>query len=161
MIKKILIFFSFVLVVSCGNIELILKESNSGNLLKNNVLVIISEGKTVEYAGGLFSFFGSNNNGDYILITSLVEKKENKIVKKNQVAEKIDYELIVDYQLFYKNRDCKILENKTITKFSHSPKSFGYNFGADRSLKKQYSSSIKKNIEKFILLVPISTECIK
>lgn len=161
MIKIIFIFFSLVFVVSCGNIELVLKDNDSNNLLKNNVLVFISGEKTTEYSTELYSFFGRNKDSNYILITSLVEKKENKIVKKNQVAEKIDYELVIDYHLFYENKDCKILDNKTITKFSYSPKSFGYNFGADRTFEKQYRSSIKKNIEKFTLSVPTSTECVK
>ena len=77
------------------------------------------------------------------------------------MAEKIDYELIINYHLFYKNRDCKILNSEIITKFSNSPKSFGYNFGADRSLEKQYRSGIRKNIQKFIRSVPASTKCIK
>ena len=161
MIKKILTSFLFFLILSCSGIELVLKEGNSQNILKNNVLVIETGEEKERYANELYSFFGSNKNSSYILLTSFVEKKENRIVKNNQVAQKTDYELTINYELFYKNRDCKILNKKIITKFTTSPKSFGYNFGADRSFEKLYTSSIKKNIQTFIRSLPIGTNCLK
>ena len=148
------------MISSCANIEFVLKDSDSLNLLKNNVLVILSGDEKEVFSREIFSTFGNNKNNDYILFTSFVEKKENRVVKKNQVAEKTDYELNISYDIFYKNRECKILGKKIITKFTTSPKSFGYNFGADRSFEKLYSSSIKKNIRIFISSVTSSTDCI-
>ena len=161
MIKKIFTLFLFILILSCSNVEFVLKDSNTPNVLKNNVLVIVSGVEKERYVRELYSFFGSNKDNNYILTTSLYEKKENRVVRKNQVAEKIDFELIINYELFYKNRGCKILDKEIITRFSTFPKSFGYNFGADRSFEKQYNSSIKENIQNFIKSVPNKTDCNK
>ena len=161
MTKNITVLFSFILIFSCGKIDFVLKDNDLPNLLKNNIFVVVSGDEQERYDRELFSFFGSNKVHEYILETSLVEKKENRVVKKNQVAEKIDYQLIIDYDLFYKNRECKILEKKIITKFTTSSKSFGYNFGADRSFEKLYGSSIKKNITMFMNYLPKSTDCLK
>ena len=106
------------------------------------------------------AFFGNNKDGDYILNASLSESKENRLVKKNQVAEKIDYELNIDYELFYKNRNCKIHNKNVVSKFSFVPKSFGYNFGADRSLEKLYKISLRKNIKNFYASAPTNNNCI-
>ena len=160
MIKKIINLSLLVLIASCSNIELVLKESDSPNLLKDNVLFTVLGDERERFVSELYSVFGNNKDKDYILITSISEKKENRVVKKNQVAEKTDYELTVNYGLFYKNRACKILDKKIITKFTISPKSFGYNFGADMSFEKLYNSSIKKNIEMFVNTVPTSKNCL-
>ena len=159
--NKIVISLSFIFILCCSNIELILNEYSLPNPIKNNVLVIASGEKSNMYFRELYSYFGNNNEGEYILTTTFLEKKENKVVKQNQVAEEIGYELDINYNLFYKNRECNILNKKIITKFTTSPKSFGYNFGADRSFEKLYISSIKKNIQRFVNSVPSSNNCIK
>lgn len=161
MIKNLFYSFFFIFIIGCGNIELVLKESNTPNPLKNNVLIVVSGEEKERYLRELYSFFGSNKGNEYVLTTSFVEKKENKVVRENQVAEKIDYELIIDYNLSYQNQECKILNKKIITKFTSSPKSFGYNFGAYRSFEKLYSSSIRRNIQIFISSIPIKKECLK
>ena len=161
MIKKISAPLLFILIFSCSNIELVLKDKGTPNPLKNNVTVVVSGEEKERYVRSLYSFFGENKNNKYILITSILETKENRIVKKNQVAQKIDFELLINYELFYKNKECKIMDKKITTKFTSSPKSFGYNFGADRSLEKQYNSSLKKNIQSFISSIPTDTSCLK
>ena len=93
--------------------------------------------------------------------TRFLEKKENRIVKNNQVAEKIKYVLEVDYDLFYKTNNCKIFKKKIITSFSFTPKSEGYNFGSDRSFDKLYSNSVDQNINNFINSLKIDKICIK
>ena len=161
MIKKISTLLFLVLVLSCSNIELVLKDGSLSNPLKNNVLVLVTGDSKERYVRELYVFFGNNKNSEYILITSLNEKKINRAVKKNQVAEKVDYELLVKYELFYKNRECKVFDKKIITKFTTSPKSFGYNFASDRSFEKLYSSSIDKNIQIFIDTISTGTNCLK
>ena len=49
---------------------------------------------------------------------------------------------------------CKIYEKNIITSFSFVPKSFGYNFGTDKSFEKLYKGSIRKNIFEFIRNAP-------
>ena len=160
MIKKIIIFFGFLSLLSCSNIELVLKEDSAQNIFKNRTALIVGELKQESFYEELLAFFGNNKDGDYILVVSFSENKENRLVKKNQVAEKIDYELNINYELFYKNRNCKIHNKNIVSKFSFVPKSFGYNFGADRSLEKLYKNSIKNNIKNFYLSTPINNNCI-
>ena len=100
---KIVISLSFIFILCCSNIELILNEYSLPNPIKNNVLVIASGEKSNMYFRELYSYFGNNNEGEYILTTTFLEKKENKVVKQNQVAEEIGYELDINYNLFYKN----------------------------------------------------------
>ena len=161
MIKKIFIFLLLLQLLSCGNIEFVLKDSDSPNLIKNNVQVVVMSKEKNRLTRELYSYFGNNIIGDYVLVISMVETKENRVVKKNQVAEKIDYGLNINYDLFYKSRECKVLNKKIITKFTTSPKSFGYNFGADRSLDKLYISSINRNIQEFIQYITNNKDCLK
>ena len=161
MIKKIFFSLFFLFTLSCNNVEFVLNEYSSPNPIKNNVFVIVSGDESQKFAREVYSFFGGNKENGYILTALFNENKENRVVKKNQVAEKIDYEIDVKYDLYYKKRDCRILSKNIITKFTASPKSFGYNFGADRSFEKLYTSSIKKNVQNFIKLVPYDTNCIK
>ena len=109
----------------------------------------------------LYSYFGNNENYEYILKTSFLEKKENRIVKNNQVAEKIEYTLEVNYDLFYKTSECKIYHKTVISKFSFTPKSGGYNFGSDRSFDKLYSGSVDQNINNFIDALQINKSCLE
>lgn len=159
MIKKKFKLLLFFLLLSCSNIELVLEDDIFPKQLKDQVRIVFSENDEEIFIRELYSIFGNNNNGNFILKTSFSEKKENRIVKSNQVAEKIDYELSANYELFYKNRECKIFDKKIVSKFSFFPKSFGYNFGADRSYEKLYADTIKKNVQNFVDLIPNSTAC--
>jgi len=159
MIKKKFKLLLFFLLLSCSNIELVLEDDIFPKQLKDQVRIVFSENDEEIFIRELYSIFGNNNNGNFILKTSFSEKKENRIVKSNQVAEKIDYELSANYELFYKNKECKIFDKKIVSKFSFFPKSFGYNFGADRSYEKLYADTIKKNVQNFVDLIPNSTAC--
>ena len=90
-----------------------------------------------------------------------MEKKENRVIKNNQVAEKIEYTLEVNYNLFYKTSECKIYNNTIISKFYFTPKSAGYNFGSDRSFDKLYDSSVDQNINNFIDDLQINKSCLE
>ena len=160
MIKKLIVFLSFFALVSCSNIQLVLKDTSLTNDLKDNVFLVFNKNNKQSFERELISFFGNNKGGDFIIISSFYEKKENRLVKKNQVAEKIDYYLSVDYELYYLTQDCKIFEKKIVSKFSFVPKSFGYNFGADRSLEKQYKASLRKNIQNFTDRIPKEKNCL-
>ena len=113
------------------------------------------------FVRALYSYFGNNENYEYILKTTFLERKENRIVKNNQVAEKIMYTLEVDYDLFYKTSECRVFNKKIISKFSFTPKSAGYNFGSDRSFDKLYSSSVDRNINDFVNALRINKSCLK
>jgi len=159
MIKRLIFLSLLFVLISCESIELVLKESISTNQFKDKTIIVINGNKEEVFTQELFSFFGNNQEGEYILITAFSEKKENRLVKKNQVAEKIDYELTASYEIFYKNRNCKIYNKKITTQFSFVPKSFGYNFATDRSIEKLYRNSIRNNIQNFIYSAPKGRVC--
>ena len=162
MIKKYIALCLLFFVYSCGNVEFVLKDyQKTNNPLKNNTLLLMDKYSEDRLVRGLYSFFGSSEEYDYILKTNFLEKKENRIVNKNQVAEKIEYTLEVNYDLFYKTGECKIFEKKIVSKFSFTPKSAGYNFGSERSFDRLYNSSIDKNINNFIDTLQINKSCIE
>ena len=159
MIKRILFLFFLIFLFSCSEIELVIKESDSTNKLKNKTSVFVEGKKNQILSQELYLLLGNDKKGDFVLVSNFSEKKENRLVKKNQVAEKVDYELTINYDLFYKNRYCKIYNKKIISKFSFVPKSFGYNFATDRSLEKLYKTNIRENIRDFISSIPDGTNC--
>ena len=160
MIKPLML-LSVLILTGCGKIDLLLLDNQDKNKLRGNTSIVLKGGPLEIFAEEVYSFFEDNQKGEYILITTISEKTENRLVKTNQVAEKINYELTVDYEVFYKSMSCNIFNKKIVSSFSFVPKSFGYNFGTDRSLEKLYRSSLIKNIEKFAVAFPNSTNCIK
>ena len=161
MIKKYLTCFFLLFVFSCTNIEFVLKNNIQTNPLKDKTLLLVDKNLEERFVKGLYSKFGNNAKYEYILKTTFIEKKENRIVKNNQVAEKIEYTLEVNYDLFYKTSECKIYNKTIFTKFSFTPKSAGYNFGSDRSFDRLYSSSVDQNINNFIDALQINKSCLK
>ena len=161
MIKKYIICSLLFFVFSCSSLEFVLKNNSQTNPLKDKTLLLISKNSEEKFVRGLYSYFGNNEIYEYILQTKLSESKENRIVKKNQVAEKIEYTLVVDYDLFYKTSECKIFNKRIISKFTFTPRSAGYNFGSNRSYDRLYRSSIDQNINNFIDALQINTSCEK
>ena len=161
MIIKYIAFTLFFFIFSCSNIEFVLKDSSPINPLKNKTMLLVDKNSEEKFVRGLYSNFGNNEKYEYILKTTFLEKKENRIVKNNQVAQKIEYTLEVNYKLFYKTRTCKIYDKTIISKFSFTPKSAGYNFGSDRSFDKLYKSSVDQNINKFIDALQINKSCLE
>ena len=159
--RKNTIFIIFFFIVSCSNIDLLLKETSNLNQLENNTTIILPDNTNEKFSRELYSFLGNNKNYNYILKTVFVEKKENIIVKTNQVAEKVEYSLEVRYDLFYKTTECKIFSKKIISNFYFTPKSAGYNFGTDRSFDKLYTDGIRKNIQDFINFSPFEDSCLQ
>ena len=161
MIKKYLTCCLLLFIFSCNNIEFVLKDNSQTNQLKNRTLLLMDKNLEKRFVKGLYSNFGNNEKFEYILKTTFIEKKENRIVKNNQVAEKIEYSLEVNYDLFYKTSECKIYNKTIISKFSFTPKSDGYNFGSDRSFDNLYNSSVDQNINSFIDSLQINKSCLE
>ena len=161
MIIKYIAFTLLFFIFSCSNIEFVLKDSSLTNPLKNKTALLIDKNLEERFVSGLYSYFGNNEKYEYILKTTFLEKKENRIVKNNQVAEKIEYTLEVNYDLYYKTNECKVYNKTIISKFSFTHKSAGYNFGSDRSFDKLYSSSVNHNIDSFIDGLQISKSCLE
>jgi hypothetical protein len=161
MIKKYIACSFLFFIFSCNNIEFVLKDSLQTTPLKDKKMLLMDKNSEERFVRGLYSYFGNNEKYEYILKTKFLEKKENRIVKNNQVAEKIEYTLEVDYDLFYKTSECKIFKKTIISKFYFTPKSAGYNFGSDRSFDKLYSSSVDQNISSFIDDLQINKSCLE
>ena len=161
MITKYIAYTLLFFIFSCSNIELVLKESNITNPLKNKTLLVIDKNSDQRFMRSLYSYFGNNEKYEYLLKTVFLEKKENRIVKNNQVAEKIEYALKVNYELYYKTSECKVFSKTIFSKFYFTPKSAGYNFGSDMSFDKLYSSSVNHNIDSFIDALHISKSCLE
>ena len=161
MIKKYLTCFFLLFIFSCTNIEFVLKDDSQTNPLKDKTILLMDKNLEKRFVKGLYSSFGNNEKYEYILKTTFIEKKENRIVKNNQVAEKIEYTLEVNYDLFYKTSECKIYNKTIISEFSFTPKSAGYNFGSDRSFDNLYNSSVDQNINSFIDSLNINKSCLK
>ena len=161
MIKKYIVSIFLFFIFACSNIELVLKNDNETNPLENKTALIVDKKTEERFTKALYSFFGSQEDNEYILKIKFNETKENRIVKNNQVAEKIEYTLEVNYNLFHKTNECKVFEKTIISKFSFTPKSAGYNFGSDVSFDKLYNSSVDKNINNFIDYIKISKDCLK
>ena len=124
-------------------------------------MLLMDKNLEERFVRGLYTNFGNNEKYEYILKTTFLEKKENRIVKNNQVAEKIEYTLEVNYGLFYETSECKIYNKTVISKFSFTPKSAGYNFGSDRSFDKLYNDSVDQNINNFIEALQINKNCLE
>ena len=160
MIKKLIACILLFFIFSCSSVEFVLKDSSQTNPLKDKTTLLVDKGSNERFIKGLYSYFGNNEKYDYILRTKSFEEKENRIIKNNQVAEKIEYTLVADYELFYKSIECKIFKKTIKSKFSFTPKSAGYNFGSDRSFDKLYSSSVDRNISNFISALQINKSCL-
>jgi hypothetical protein len=160
-IKKYISYSFFLFIFSCSNIEFLIKDHSLTNPLKDKTILLIDKNTEERFVRGLYSYFGNNKKYEFILKTKFLERKENRIVKNNQVAEKIEYTLKAYYELFYKTSKCKIYEKTIITRFSFTPKSSGYNFGSDQSFDKLYSSSVDQNINSFIDVLQINKSCSK
>ena len=161
MIKKYIVCSFLFFIFSCDNIEFVLKDSLQRTPLKDKTMLLMDKNSEERFVRGLYSYFGNNEKYEYILKTKFLEKKENRIVRNNQVAEKIEYTLEVDYDLFYKTSECQIFKKTIISKFSFTPKSAGYNFGSDRSFDTLYSSSVDQNISSFIDDLQINKSCLE
>ena len=161
MIKKYIFCSFLIFVFSCNNVEFVFKDKNQTNPLKDKTALLIDKNSEEAFIRELYSYFGNKDKYEYILKTNFLENKENRIVKNNQVAEKIEYTIKVDYSLFYKTSECMVLNKTVISKFSFTPKSAGYNFGSDRSFDRLYKNSINQNINKFIDGLQVNKNCIK
>ena len=161
MIKKCISYSLLFFLFSCGNIDFMLKEDSITNPLKNKTLLLMDKDSEERFMRRLYFYFGNEKIYDFILKTKFSESKENRIVKNNQVAEKIEYTLRVSYDLFYKTSECLIFNKTVVSKFSFTPKSAGYNFGSDRSFAKLYSGSVDQNINNFIDTIQISKSCLE
>ena len=153
---KSIFFLIFILIflTSCGNIEFVHKGDEG---LRNNIynkVDYIFKGKEITANYKFASIYlGSNKFPEYKLTIHIDETKIKRTVETNQVASKLDYELLYTYNLTNLINECLIYDKKINSRFSHVPKSSGYNFGSEKSLDGMYELAAEDNLSQFISLI--------
>ena len=150
LIKKIFLALFF-LIISCKDINFAYKNDlGLSNPIYNKSIVEIRGKEILNSYKYLNVYFGNSENFEYKLDIFVEEIQTKRSVKSNQAVSKVDYELIFSYNLKAVNKGCIINERLISSKFSYTPKSSGYNFGSDQSLKKLYDLAIKDNFRQYV-----------
>ena len=151
MIKKKIIVLIFLFLFSCDQIEFIYKNNSEIQSPLYNKTAVIFTGKDISAIHRYSSiYFGEVVNYHYDLNINITEEKTKRSIQTNQAIEKLDYKLVFTYDLFNKKENCRVYQENIISRFTFEPKSSGYNFGSDQSLKKLYDLSVNSNFENFI-----------
>ena len=144
---KIIVFFS---LVSCSNINFLLDAQEGSHFLKNKTLIYVAGWNNPVLKDVLFLKVGEADENKFILTAQVNEKQTKKSVGENQVALKIDYRIIVDYNLSDTDNKCPGIKNRQISNFSFTPKSSGYNFASDVLLESLYEEAALNNVNSFV-----------
>ena len=152
---KVVFFYvgALFLLTSCSNINFLLKTNDTSNFLKNKTSIYVSGWDNPALKDTLFSRIGSADEKRFLLTAQVSEKITKKSISENQVAQKIDYKIIINYSLDDTNDRCPEIKNKQISNFSFTPKSSGYNFASDVLLKNLYKEAILNNVNNFITYI--------
>jgi hypothetical protein len=142
-----LVFFS---LISCSNINFLLENKESSDFLKNKTLVYVSGWDNPILKDVLFSKFGETDDKHFSLTASINEKQTKRSISENQVAQKIDYKITIEYNLNHLIKKCPEIKNKQISNFSFTPKSSGYNFASDVFLNNLYKEAVLNNVNNFM-----------
>ena len=149
------LFFIFVIffsTISCSNVNFLLDANKGSDFLKNKTAVHVSGWNNPVLKEVLFLKFGESAEKHFILTAIVSETQTKRSVNENQVAQKIDYKITIDYSLVDTTKGCPDINNKQISNFSFTPKSSGYNFASDVLLQNLYEEAIKINVNEFIAL---------
>ena len=154
MLKSIYLSFVFLLLISCGDIEFTYKDKTTlKNPFFNKTKIVFLGQEIVPLKRNTLKYFGKNLSTNYELSIDVNEKQTRRVVQDNQAVSKLDYELILKYNMYNVLNNCLIYEKEIISRFSYVPKSSGYNFSSDKSLEKLYQVAVNNNLEEFISLV--------
>ena len=151
MMKKIIIVLVVLFLFSCGQIEFVYKNNSETQspLYKKTEVFFTGEDISSLYKYSSV-YLGEVIDYQYDLNINIIEEKTKRSVQTNQAIEKLDYKLVFAYDLFSKKENCRVYQENIISRFTFEPKSSGYNFGSDQSLKKLYELSVNNSFEKFI-----------
>ncbi len=152
--KKLIYLFLIVLFSSCSEVEFLYKDNK--NLI--NPLYQKTEVNTFGFDSAYINsyipmFFGKNKESNFILLINIEEKKTKRSVETNQTTSNLRHELRFFYTLTSTINNCVTYEKEILSYFSIVPKSDGYNYGTDASLKKKYELAITDNLNEFVSYV--------
>ena len=139
------------LATSCSKIEFLLNSEEGGDLLKNNTSVYVDGWDNPLLKEMLILKLGEVTNKRFILKAKVSEKQTKRSVSENQVAQKIDYKITINYTLDNINKKCPVIKNQQASSFSFSPKSSGSNFASDVLLQNLYKEVVSNNVNSFII----------
>ena len=141
------------LLTSCSNINFLLETKKGSGYLKNNTTVYIDGGENPILKEVLFLRLGETVNKKFVLKVTANETQTKRSVNKNQVAQKIDYKIKINYSLSDNKNKCPNVEKTQTSGFSYTPKSAGYNFASDVLLKNLLEEAISSNLNSFMSFV--------
>ena len=98
----------------------------------------------------MFLKLGEANTKRYFLTAKVSEKQTKRSINENQVAQKIDYKININYSLSHSTSPCLNFENIQTSSFSHTPKSSGYNFASDVLFDNLLKDAILENVTNFV-----------
>ena len=144
---SVVVFFS---LTSCANINFLLDENSGTNFLKNKTSVYVSGWNNPVLKEAFFLRLGEASDNRFFLTAEVTQKQTKRSVDENQVAKKIDYKIIINYNLSDIEKNCSNISNSQTSSFSFTPKSSGYNFASDVLLKNLYEEAILSNVNSFV-----------
>ena len=151
--RSFFINFTIVFVLaSCTNINFLLDERAGSDFLKNKTEVYLSGWDNPVLKEVFFLKFGEASDNRFLLTAETTQKEIKRSVDENQVAKKIDYKIIINFNLSdFENKCTNILNNQT-SDFSFTPKSSGYNFASDVLFENLLREAVLKNLDNFVEL---------
>ena len=143
----VLVFFS---LLSCTNINFLLDENAEGDFLKENTAVYLSGWDDLILKEVFFTKLGEASYNRFLLTAEATQKQIKRSVDENQVAKKIDYKIVINYNLSDIEKKCANVLSSQTSSFSFAPKSSGYNFASDVLFKNLLKEAVLENVSGFI-----------
>ena len=154
MYKIISIFLFIVFTNACGGINFVYNNDiNLDNPIYNKTNVYFTGVEIPSIYIYSTKYFGTKKNYEFDLGINIEESQTKKSIKVNQVVSKIDYEIIFNYTLDRTDSGCEVYKKTILSRFSYVPKSEGFNFASDQSLKNLYELATQDNMQQFVNLV--------
>ena len=148
----VLIVLGFCVLFGCSKIDFILQSSSPSSIL-NDVTSYAVSGDSVEYINeALIKNIGAANKGDdvkFLLKVVVSEENIKTSIDTNQVTTSVQYNINISYELITISDSCSNVIKDYKIKFTHYPKSAGYNFGTDNALREIYKRNINENVISF------------
>jgi len=148
--KLLFTIFICFLICSCSNIDFLLATKDDEDILKNKTLINTNGWENPVLKEVLILRLGEVNDKRFFLSAQANEEQMKRSVSENQVAQKIDYKITINYALEDQTGKCPIISNVQTSGFSFTPKSSGYNFASDVFLQNLYEEAFLESVDNFI-----------
>ena len=143
-------FLGFLSLASCTNISFLLDENTEVDFLKNKTAVYLSGWDNPVLKEIFFIKLGETPENRFLLTAEVVQKQTKRSVDENQVAKKIDYKILINYNLSDIKKKCSNILSAQTSSFSFTPKSSGYNFASDVLFENLLKEAVIENVDSFV-----------